>query len=146
MVMHRILLVLPLCWCSYCILGAIAPVQSEEPADAKLQKLADDCRSRAEGIQVKVTAGDQTTKATVHTNPLMKYTDVPREIEMATLWVWQIDGSPVALGKVEAYRRKDGPKWLYCFASASTGLVEAQWPEGRRFQARKPGIQWTALD
>jgi hypothetical protein len=76
----------------------------------------------------------------------MKYTDVPRQIEMATLWVWQDDGYPVALGKVEAYERKVGPRWLYCFASLSTGLVDGKWPDGHRFQARRPGIAWAALD
>jgi hypothetical protein len=75
----------------------------------------------------------------------MKYTDVPRQIEMATLWVWEDDGLPVALGKVEAYQRKEGMKWLYCFASVSTGLVEAKWSDGRLFQARKPGLQWTTI-
>ena len=102
-------------------------------------------RARAERIQVHVAVGSQVTRATVHPNPLMKYTDVPRQIEIATLWIWHDEGLPVALGKVEAYQRKDGPKWLYCFASASTGLVDGKWPEGRGFHARKPGIQWTAI-
>ena len=113
--------------------------------EEKLKKLADDARVRAEGIEVNVGVGDRTTKATVHPNPLMKYTDVPRRIEMATLWVWEEDGRPVALGKVEAYERKEGTKWLYCFASASTGLVDSKWPDGRRFQARKPGLDWSAI-
>jgi hypothetical protein len=121
-------------------------LRGDEPPDEKLQQLADASRSRAESIEVSVVAGGQTTKAKVHPNPLMKYTDVPRLIEMATLWVPQDEGRPVALGKMEAYRRKGGPKWLYCFASTSTGLVEGQWPDGRRFKARNPGIEWTALD
>jgi hypothetical protein len=95
---------------------------------------------------VSVAVGGLTKKATVHPTPLMKYTDVPRLIEMATLWVWQDEGCPVALGKVEAYRRKEGPRWLYCFASTSTRLVDGQWPDGRRFQARKPGLEWTAIN
>lgn len=144
--MSRIVLILQLYWCSSCALGFVAPVRGEEPAEAKLRKLSDESRSRARGIQVSVVAGDRTTKASVHSDPLMKYTDVPREIEMATLWVWQDDGCPVALGKVEAYRRPGGTKWLYCFASTSTGLVEAQWPEGRGFRASKPGIEWTTID
>src|SRR5262249_6996799 len=53
---------------------------------------------------------------------------------------------PVALGKVEAYTRKDGTKWLYCFASASTGLVDGKWPDGHRFRAGKPGIEWSTVD
>jgi hypothetical protein len=142
----RILLVLRLYWCICCVLGLAAPLRGEEPPDAKLKKLADESRSRAESMQVGVAVGDRTSKATVYPNPLMKYTDVPRQIEMATLWVWQDKGCPVALGKVEAYQRKEGAKWLYCFASTSTGLVDGQWPDGRRFQARKPGIEWTEIN
>jgi hypothetical protein len=143
--MCRILSIFRLCCCLGCVLGAAALLRGEEPADADLKKLADESRSRAEAIQVSVAVGDRTTKAAVHPNPLMKYTDVPRLIEMATLWVWQDDGCPVALGKVEAYRRKGGPRWLYCFTSASTGLVDGIWPDGRRFHATKPGIEWAAL-
>jgi hypothetical protein len=128
-----------------CILGPAA-LQSQEPDETKLRKLADDSRARAEGIEVKVAAGDRTIKANVLANPLMKYTDVPRQIEMATLWVWQDDDRPVALGKVEAYDRKEGSKWLYCFVSASPGLVDAKWPDGHRFQARKPGVGWKTID
>src|SRR5262245_32099975 len=80
-------------------------LRGQEPPDAQLQKLSEESRARAERIEVTVAAGGRTAKATVHPNPLMKYTDVPRGIEMATLWVWQIEGRPVALGKVEAYQR-----------------------------------------
>ena len=142
--MRRVLTILPLC-CAWGVLGTTAPLRGEEPADAKLKKLSDDSRARAAGIEVKVTVGDRATKATIHPDPLMKYTDVPRQIEMATLWVWHDDGRPVAFGKVEAYGRKDGTKWLYCFASASPELVEGKWPDGRRFQARKAGIEWATL-
>jgi hypothetical protein len=75
----------------------------------------------------------------------MKYTDVPRRIEMATLWVWQHEGRPLAVGKVEVYQRKEGEQWLYCFTSASSGLVDARWPDGRHFQARQPGVVWKPL-
>jgi hypothetical protein len=123
-----------------------ALLRGEGPPDAKLQKLADESRARAESIQVSVVVGGLTTKAKVCRNPLMKYTDVPRQIEMATLWVWQNQGRPVALAKVEVYKRDAGSKWLYCFASTSTGLVEGTWPDGHRFQASRPGIVWTAID
>jgi hypothetical protein len=144
--MYRFLMTLPVCCCTLCVLGPAAALRSQEPDEAKLKKLADDSRGRAEGIEVNVAAGDRTTKATVHPNPLMKYTDVPRQIEMATLWVWEDEDHPVALGKVEAYDRKEGSKWLYCFASASTGLVDGKWPDGHRFQARKPGVEWKTID
>jgi hypothetical protein len=143
--MKRILIALRPCCCTLCVLGLTAALRGEEPADVKLQKLSEESRVRAERIQVHVAVGSQVTRATVCPIPLMKYTDVPRQIEIATLWVWHDDGRPVALGKVEAYQRKGGPKWLYCFASAATGLVDGKWSEGRGFHARKPGIEWTAI-
>jgi len=88
---------------------------------------------------------DRATKATLHSDPLIKYTDVPRFIEMGTSWVWEEDGRPVALAKVESHQRKEETKWLYCFASTSTGLVEGKWPDGHRFQPKKPGIEWVAI-
>src|SRR5262245_16320556 len=106
---NRILATLQLC-CFVGILAGDASLRAQELSDKKLQELADASRARAEGIQVRVTAGGRTDRATVHSTPLMKYTDVPRLIEMATLWVWHDDGFPVALGKVEAYRRKEGTK------------------------------------
>jgi hypothetical protein len=143
--MGRTLITLLVCCCTWCVLGPAAPLRGQEPAETRLQNLADDSRARAEGIEVNVAAGGRTTKATVRPTPLMKYTDVPRQIEMATLWVWQDEDRPVALGKVEAYQRQEGPKWLYCFASASTGLVDGKWPDGHRFQARKPGVEWAPI-
>jgi hypothetical protein len=136
---------LAVCWILY-ILGSIAPARSDDPADAKSQKLFDASRARAERIEVRVTVEKKTIKPALHPTPVMKYTDVPRQIEMATLWVWHDEGRPVALGKVEAYEREGGPKWLYCFASASTGLVEGKWPQGHSFQAKKHGIAWTAIN
>jgi hypothetical protein len=100
---------------------------------------------RAEAIEVSVVVDDRATKATLHPDPLIKYTDVPRLMEMGTLWVWQEDGRPVALAKVESHQRKEATKWLYCFAPTSTGIVEAKWPDGHRFQPKKPGIEWVTI-
>src|SRR6516225_6017924 len=102
------------CWILY-ILGSIVPARSDDSADAKSHKLFDESRARAERIEVRVAVEDQTIKPALDPNPVMKYTDVPRQIEMATLWVWHDEGRPVALGKVEAYERAGGTKWLYCF-------------------------------
>jgi hypothetical protein len=141
---RHVLAILPLCLCFWGALSVPAPLRGEEPADAKLKKLADGARARAEGMEVKF--GERAKKAALHTDPLIKYTDVPRQIEMATLWLWHDDGRPVALGKVEAYPGKGAPNWLYCFASASSELVETKWADGHEFQARKAGIEWTALE
>ena len=143
--MCRIFTVVNLCCCAWIVLGWPAPLRAQEPTEAKLKKLAGDSRTRAAAIEVKFSVGERTGKAALHAEPIMKYTDIPRRIEMATLWVWQDEGRPIALGKVEAYQRKDAPAWLYCFASATDGLVNASWPDERSFQARKPGVEWNAI-
>ena len=48
------------------VLGAPAALRAEEPADAKLKKLVEDSRKRAEAIEVKTTVGERTTKAALH--------------------------------------------------------------------------------
>jgi hypothetical protein len=143
--MYRLATILQLACCAWCILGQVAPLCGQEPEEARSAQLAKESRARTEAIEVKAEAGGRTAKVTLHPDPLMKYTDVPRQIEMATLWVWEDGGRPVALGKVEAYGRKDGTRWLHCFASTSDGLVEAKWPDGRQFKATKAGIEWVTL-
>ena len=92
------------CWILY-ILGSIVPARSDDSADAKSHKLFDESRARAERIEVRVAVEDQTIKPALDPNPVMKYTDVPRQIEMATLWVWHDDGRQFG-GRVDW-----DPKW-----------------------------------
>src|SRR5437016_3759477 len=100
--MNRLLISLLAGYWALYILGSIAPARSDDSVDAKSQKLFGESRARAERIEVRVAVEDKTIKPMLHPTPVMKYTDVPRQIEMATLWVWHDDGRPVALGKVEA--------------------------------------------
>jgi hypothetical protein len=138
--------IVPIAFMCGCILPPVSTVLlSQETEDQKLKTLASDSRSRAEAIEVTFAAAGRDTKAKLHTDPIMKYTDVPRLIEMATLWVWEEDGRPVAIGKVEAYQSNGMSKWLYCFASASTGIVEGKWTDGHKFQAKKAGVEWKKL-
>jgi hypothetical protein len=146
MTMRRILTLLLVGCFPWSVPHPAPQLRGQEPEDAKLKQLADDSRARAERVEVNVATGDRAIKAKVRPVPLIKYTDVPRHIEMATLWVWEDGGRPVAIGKVEAYHRPGTPRWLYCFTSASTGLVDAKWPTGQRFRATEPGIKWAALD
>jgi hypothetical protein len=75
--------------------------------------------------------------------PVFRYSDQPREIHDATLWCWGSGGRPAALQKVELYRRPD--RWFYCFTSLSEGLLEAEWRDGHRWSATKPGLELRRL-
>ena len=59
------------CWI-LCILGSIASVRGDEPADAKLHKLFDESRARAEHLRVKVAIRDRTIRPMLHPDPVMK--------------------------------------------------------------------------
>ncbi len=79
--MYRTPYILLPCWFFGCVVQMPVLLRSEEPPpDAKLQKLADDARSQAEGMEVGVAEGKRVTKAKLHSNALMKYTDVARQI------------------------------------------------------------------
>jgi hypothetical protein len=119
------------------------PLQALEPEDAKLKKLAADSRARAERIEVSV--GEPSRKPELHPDPLIQYTDPPRAIEIATLWIWQEGGHPVALVKVEAHRQPEGAKWLYCFTPFSTEPVGGKWPTDQLFKSSRSGLNWTTL-
>src|ERR1700690_11251 len=116
--MLRILLKVRLMFSVICLLPSAPSLPAQEPEDAKFKKLTDDSRERVERIEVSV--GEQARKPKLLHAPLMKYADLPRAIEVATLWVWEDDGRPAALVKVEAHSRPGGAKWLSCFTPIST--------------------------
>jgi hypothetical protein len=79
--------------------------------------------------------------------PLFHYTDEPRRILDATLWGWTSQGRLLAICKIENYEGQSHPEgqWLYCFGSLSRGLVEAEWSDGHRWTAQKPGLELALL-
>lgn len=69
-------------------------------------------RSRAEATQVLQLHNGKQTTVKVIPQPVFRYSDQPRLILDATLWVWGHKGRPIALQKVEFYRRPEGhPKF-----------------------------------
>jgi hypothetical protein len=136
-----------------CLLTAVAlwtahawaqpPGPAGEPDRA--ERLAD-MRQRVESVEVQVAGSDRLPLAKLVPEPLFRYSDEPRRIVDATLWCWQLEGRPVALVKIEKYA--SGPQnqpWLYCLASLSTELIQADWPDGQRFAARQPGLTMRPL-
>ena len=99
------------------------------------EKLFEKMRTRAETTKVYSLADNKRTEAKLVPQPIFRYSDQPRFIVDATMWVWGTKGRPIAMCKVERYRQPNR-EWLYCMASLSPGLIEIQWQSGRR---------WTAL-
>lgn len=103
-------------------------------------------RDMARGIEVKRGREKEKVAAGLLAEPILRYNDQPRHILDATLWCFGTKGRPAAFCKIEKYPdENDGHRWLYCFASLSTSLVDAQWRDDKEFSATKPGIAFLDL-
>ena len=108
------------------------------------KKLLDKMRRRAASAKVYQLKDKKRIEIKLVAQPIFRYSDQPRLILDATMWVWGTKGRPIAVCKVERYRRPNR-NWLYCMASLSPGLIEIQWQSGRRWTAKKPGLELKPL-
>lgn len=128
-------------------------------AKTLLSQSADGSEPENDGADRFLPAMQQLAEATtVHTKgaarsdsiellkkPVFRYSDQPRRILDATLWMWVESGQPVAMQKIEAYRRPNGANgWTFCFASFSTELLEVRWPDGRSYSSTQ-SVQFETL-
>lgn len=116
--------------------------KTEAPAsEASLKVL----QHRVETTQVSLSK-EMGRKARLVEKPVFRYSDELRRIEDAGIWLWTDRGRPVAAMKVERYQTGRFPiPWLYCFASLSSELVDAEWTNAKPFHARQPGVKWQTL-
>lgn len=136
-----------------CVLVQSATFGQTEPekqADADKQTAAQKERTEtllkwtrkfAQDTRISVLNKGNAEVAELRAEPVMRYSDQPRFIADATLWVWTRNARPVAIQKVEVNDHDPTPLWTICFASLSEEIVEARWPYGQTFKTTKPG--WT---
>ncbi len=119
--------------------------QKKQQREEILRKM----RQRAEGITVTILSGDKQMKTKLVAKPIFRFSDQPRYIRDATLWVWTQNGRPVSVCKIEGYRslpeNENKLRWLYNFSSFSTELIEAEWSFGHRWTARKAPLKLLPL-
>ena len=96
--------------------------------------------------EARISVQDSTTPIQLVPEPVFRYSDQLRRIKDAGIWIWTQQGRPSAAMKVEYYEPgvHVGP-WLYCFASLSSGIIEAEWPNSPSFRATKAGIKWQSV-
>lgn len=129
------------------IAAAQAPSDAKQAADdaARARVLAE-MRKRAERTKILSLDQQHGQPAALVAEPLVRYSDQPREMADATMWALGAPGRPAAILKVEAYRRQDGALvWLYSLGSTSEGLISAEWGDGHRWKSKAPGIAWRPL-
>lgn len=114
----------------------------KQAVQARKERYTNWMRTYAEGTLIKLqrTDEDEEQLAELVPNPVFRYSDEERAIPDATLWVWTRNARPVAFQKVEGNNHGGGQAWTICFASLSEGLIYVDWPMGRKYAARKPGV------
>ncbi|MGE5191562.1 MAG: hypothetical protein ACM3U2_03615 [Deltaproteobacteria bacterium] len=120
----------------------------KQEAQARKERYTNWMRTYAEGTRIRLPAkkdGDEEQMGELVPNPVFRYSDEERLIPDATLWVWTHDSRPVAFQKVEGNNYGGGRQWTICFASLSEGLIDVDWPTGRKYSARKPGVAFNPI-
>ena len=100
-------------------------------------------RLRAEATMVTELLDDGPAKGKLVAEPLFRYKDEPRDILDATLWAYGTPGRPVALEKIEVYRKQ--ARWFHCMTSLSEALIEADWRDGQKWSSKRSGIDFRLL-
>lgn len=119
--------------------------RSDEPAvqDAKrkdrTEKLLKWTREFVKETRVAVRSGGSEQVGELKAEPVMRYSDEPRFISDATLWVWTLNSRPVAIQKVEVNDLVAVPLWTICFGSFAETNLEVTWPSGQTFKSKEPG-------
>ena len=119
--------------------GEQAP--GDENAKQERKKELDEMRRGTESTGVFRLRGADKTAAKVLPEPVVRYSDHLQQIADATMWVYGTKGRPVALQKVECYRRPGFLKYLYALFSLSDDLIEVRWPGERGWSSTKPAVE-----
>lgn len=126
------------------LLGGMASSDDEKEAQAakrkdRSEKLLNFSRTYSENTRVVVHANGKEQVGELKVEPVMRYSDEPRFISDATLWVWSVNSRPVAIQKVEVNDLVAVPLWTICFGSFSESNLEVTWSSGQTFQSKEPG-------
>jgi len=117
------------------------PEQTEKGREQRLEAM------RAQAAAFEVSFIEKGGEARLNSAPVFRYDDQPRGFVDATLWVWEVDGVPVAIGKVEdCLNISNGrPYWQYCFTSMSSGRIQVSHPDIEPWRANGPGLTFAEI-
>ncbi len=116
-------------------------------AAAERQAILKQMRSAVGAIKLRETIGKKSLPAQLVAEPLFSYSDEQRRIRNATMWVWTVEGRPVSLMKFERYSFPEPDRqWLFNVGSVAPNLIEVDWPFGREFASKKPGMTFRRLE
>src|SRR5262245_39998853 len=94
------------------MLLCLIPMEGGEDLLPAMQQRVKECRV--------TIAGNEAAPGKYQPEPIFRYSDALRGIDDAGIWIWTVQGRPLAAMKVEYYQPGvHTRRWLYCFASLS---------------------------
>ena len=98
----------------------------DEPAERRRAQLLEQMRDLAGKTEVACAA--EGTPPVFNKTPVFRYDDQPRGFIDATMWVWTVEGRPLAFQKIEAkyHTKTNQPQWGFCFTSVSRETISAK--------------------
>ncbi|TXT33790.1 MAG: hypothetical protein FD138_1793 [Planctomycetota bacterium] len=141
------------CWrwsvCVTCLFALVSFAAGQDQTSEKdartakqkerTEKLLKWTREFVKETRVAVRGDGREQLGELKAEPVMRYSDEPRFISDATLWVWSVNSRPVAIQKVEVNDLVAVPLWTICFGSFAETNVEVKWSSGHTFQSKEPG-------
>ncbi len=111
----------------------------------KRKEELEEMRRRAQSTTVWQLRGADKIPAELVPEPVLRFDSQYHGAIDATLWLYGVRGRPLAAQSVVCWRRPGFPKYSYCLASLSDGLIEARWRGDRQWLSTKPGIALRVL-
>ncbi len=138
---YRSLICLALLFSSFTPVAGLTDEKESQAAKQKdrTEKLLKWTREFVKETRVAVHSGGGEQIGELKAEPVMRYSDEPRFISDATLWVWSVNSRPIAIQKVEVNDLVAVPLWTICFGSFAEKNVEVKWPSGHTFKSAEPG-------
>jgi hypothetical protein len=75
--------------------------------------------------------------------PILRFSDVARDHEDGTLWIWGRTGRPIAI--LELYRNFGADAWVMTMSSLSTGQFRLQGRSGWAWESESPGLAFQSF-
>lgn len=122
-----------------------APSDDEAARKERRAQRLEEMQRRAKGTKVRLLDGAREVSAEFLPEPAMRYDWQLGGVPDATVWLWCHRDRPVAVEKVELYRRGGGLSCLYNFFSLSPDRIAASWSDGPAWSSRIPGVQMQPL-
>lgn len=125
--------------------SSIARAQFDDDAEtpsgeSTSEAFLEEMRRHATGLRLSTIPDAETTHELVSA-PVFRYSDQRRNMLDGTLWRWGATGRPVALMKIELYpTAAGGTRWVYCLASLSDDLIEAESNGRQPYRTTEPGL------